>query len=84
MAQYRTYHPDSSNLRITNYNSDTKIMRILFKSGYLYFFYGVPKRVYDYVAEGSPRGGKRFWKALGYNYPYRQINQSWSIDTTNG
>lgn len=79
MAIERTYHPSSSNLRVSQYNTDTKTLRILFKSGYLYFFYGVPKRVYEYIAEGSPRGGKRFWKVLANSYPYRQINRDYTI-----
>lgn len=79
MAIYKTHHPESSNLRITSYNSDTKILRVLYKSGYLYLFYDVQKYIYDLIASGSPRGGKIAWKVLP-NYSYRQINRNYSID----
>lgn len=77
---YKNYHPMSTNLRVTVYNTDTKILRVLFKSGYLYFFYGVPKSVFDAIGEGVPRGGKIFWRRLARNYPYRAINRSYSTE----
>lgn len=82
MAIYRTYHPASSNLRVSQYNTDTKILRILFKSQNLYLFYNVPKRIYELIANASPRGGKIFWRSLARNYPYRKINRSGSISDT--
>lgn len=80
MTIYRQYHTESSNLKVTGYNTDTKVMRILFRSGYLYYFYNVPKSIYTYIAEGAPKGGKRFWARLAMNYPYRQINRGNSIN----
>ena len=79
MARYQTQHPSSKNLQTIQYSSDTKILRVLYKSGYLYFFYGVQKYIYDQISNGSPRGGKIAWKLLP-NYPYRQINRNNSID----
>lgn len=80
---YQTRHPESSNLSITSYNSDTKILRVLYRSGFLYFFYGVQKYIYTEIASGSPRGGKIAWRILQTKYPYRQINRNYSIELSN-
>lgn len=80
MAILRTYHTDSSNLSVTQFNTNTKIMRVLFRSGYLYYFYDIPKAVYEYISTGAPKGGKRFWRRMGNVYSYRQINRNYDIE----
>ena len=80
MTILRTYHSNSRNLAVTSFNTDTRIMRILFRSGYLYMFYGVSRGSYEAVANGAPRGGKEFWRRIAERYPYRQINRSGDIE----
>lgn len=75
MAIYSQRHPGSKNLEAISYSTDTKILRVLYRSGYLYFFYDVQKYIYDQIANG---GGKIAWQLLP-NYSYRQINRNYSI-----
>lgn len=78
MAIYRSYFDAGTNVKAISYNSDTRILRILFRSGYLYYFYNTSKGIYDYLAAGN-RCGKKFWRAVAHNYSYRQINRGYSI-----
>ena len=72
MAIYRTYHELSRNLVRTSFNTETRIMRVMFRSGKEYVYYNVPRGIYEYISEGSPRGGKRFWNVLARKYQYRE------------
>jgi hypothetical protein len=82
MAIYRSSHSSSTNLEELQYNSSTKILRVLFKSRYLYFFYDCPKYIWKAIANESPKGGKLAWKILFRVYPYRRINRSGNIGDT--
>lgn len=64
---------NSSNLKAIQYNSDTRIMAIRFRSGPLYYFYGTSKRLYDDILSAKSHG-KAFWRLLGRFYPYRRID----------
>ena len=68
-------HSASTNLDEIVYNSDTKILRVLFKSGWLYHFYGVPLRVFKAIEAAAPKGGKISWAIMQRVYPYRLINK---------
>ena len=76
MANYETRFPSSKNLSVIRYSTDTKILRVLYKSGYLYFFYDVQLYVYRAIESGA---GKAAWSVLP-SYAYRQINRGSSID----
>ena len=76
---YHSYHSSSTNLRELIYNTDTKIVRVLFKSGWLYHFYGVPLRVFRAIEAAAPKGGKISWAIMQRAYPYRLLNKSGDI-----
>lgn len=80
---YTNYHPKSENLRASSYNTDTRILKVLFKSGWLYFYYNFSKSKFDELGEKSPKGGKWFHQNVRFNYTYRAINRDYSLAVTN-
>ncbi len=83
MAILRTYHDSSTNLKVTQFNTSTRIMRVLFRSKWTYIYYGVSRAVYEAISAGAPRGGKIFNEKLKWSYPYRAINQNNDIEFSN-
>ena len=71
---YSRYTFGSTNILAIQYNSDTRITAIRFKSGYLYYFYNTSKRVYDEIIN-SGSVGKAFWQKMALRYSYRMIRR---------
>lgn len=73
MTKIRMYQVFSGNVNEIGYDETRKALRILFKSGGLYEYKGVPMDIYKSLKESGSIGSfiSKFIKGI---YPYSKIN----------
>ena len=64
--------PDSSNIKHVAYQPALQIMQILFVSGRIYWYYKIPRSIYDGLINSESKG-KYFWENIKSKYTYKRI-----------
>lgn len=62
----------SSLISHISYVPPLKVLQITFKNGNVYWYYNVPKSVYDEMLS-SPSFGKYFWENIRRKYTHKKI-----------
>lgn len=66
----------SSNVRQAGYNSDTKVMTVVFDNGSRYEYFQVPQELWNEFLEAQPNPWSRvgYPRLVGEGYQYKRIN----------
>lgn len=62
----------STNLSAVGYDSSNRILTILFRSGHLYEYYGVPQNIFEGLLS-APSKGKFHHRYIKNSYRYNRI-----------
>lgn len=64
--------PESSNIKSIVYQPALKVLQVSFKNGRIYWYYNVPREVYDNFASASSKG-QYFWSTVKDKFTYKRI-----------
>lgn len=66
----------SSNVRQAGYNSDSKVMTVVFDNGSRYEYFQVPQELWNEFLEAQPNPWSRvgYPRLVGEGYQYKRIN----------
>ena len=63
---------ESSNIKHIAYQPFTKVMQVSFLNGRIYWYYNVPREIYDNFIK-APSKGKYFWSSVKDKFTYKRI-----------
>lgn len=69
---------ESSNLSAIGYDSQTHTLGVLFRANTLYFYCGVPQKVYDDFLKAESLG--KFFNTIKSSYNYFQVDNLKPVD----
>lgn len=64
--------PESSNIKSIVYQPALKVLQVSFNNGRIYWYYKVPREVYDNFITASSKG-QYFWKNVKDKFTYKRI-----------